>query len=123
VAGDRRALRQIVINLLSNGVKFTPSGGTVSLRLAEEAGMAVLSVTDTGIGISPDFLPFVFEPFRQQDSGLARKFEGTGLGLAITKRLAEGHGGTISIASTEGVGTCVTVRLPLLAADGATAAA
>jgi signal transduction histidine kinase len=123
VSGDRRALRQIVINLLSNGVKFTPAGGAVTLRLTQESGMAVLSVTDTGIGISPDFLPFVFEPFRQQDSGLARKFEGTGLGLAITKRLTEGHGGTVSISSAEGVGTCVTVRLPLLAAGAATAAA
>jgi PAS domain S-box-containing protein len=118
VRGDMRALRQIVVNLLSNAVKFTPCGGEVSLALRQSLGAAHLTVRDTGIGISRAFLAHVFEPFRQQDSGLGRKYEGTGLGLAITKKLVEAHGGAIGIESEEGRGTCVTVTLPVLAAQG-----
>lgn len=121
VRADDRAVRQIVVNLLSNAVKFTPRGGSVSLELTQSGDAAVMIIRDTGIGISADFLPHVFSPFRQQDSGLSRKFEGTGLGLAITKRLVEAHGGTISIDSREGEGTTVTVRLPANAAGQAAA--
>lgn len=121
VRADDRAVRQIVVNLLSNAVKFTPRGGFVSFELTHSGDAAVMTIRDTGIGISADFLPHVFSPFRQQDSGLSRKFEGTGLGLAITKRLVEAHGGTISIDSREGEGTIVTVRLPVNAAGQAAA--
>ncbi|HAH09391.1 MAG TPA: hypothetical protein DCL48_04740 [Alphaproteobacteria bacterium] len=124
ILGDPRAMRQVIVNLLSNAVKFTPAGGRVRLSLSLEGGRAMLSVRDTGIGIAKDFLPFVFDPFRQQDSGLARKYEGTGLGLAITKRLVEQHCGTIAISSEQGVGTEVRVAVPLAAGQaGAVAAA
>ena len=123
VSGDKRALRQILINLLSNAVKFTPKGGRVTLSLGESEGHALLTVCDTGIGIERDHLPEIFEPFRQADSSISRKFEGTGLGLAITKRLVDLHAGKISIASTLGEGTIVRVMLPLSAAAGQIAAA
>ncbi|HAJ45452.1 MAG TPA: hypothetical protein DCL54_02590, partial [Alphaproteobacteria bacterium] len=113
----------VIVNLLSNAVKFTPAGERVRLSLSLEGGRAMLSVRDTGIGIAKDFLPFVFDPFRQQDSGLARKYEGTGLGLAITKRLVEQHCGTIAISSEQGVGTEVRVAVPLAAGQAGAVAA
>lgn len=110
---DRRTIRQSLLNVLSNAVKFTPSGGrvTVSACVAPE-GDVVIKVADTGIGIPKDMIERVFEPFRQADTSASRRFEGTGLGLSITRNFLDLHGGSIAIASEEGRGTTVTMRLP-----------
>jgi PAS domain S-box-containing protein len=115
VLGDQTRLQQIVWNLLSNAIKFTPSGGSVEVRLAQVDNAAQITVTDTGKGISADFLPRIFESFRQQDASITRQFGGLGLGLAIVHHLVEAHGGTITVHSTgEGQGTTFSVTLPLL---------
>jgi signal transduction histidine kinase len=112
VVCDAARLQQIVWNLLSNAVKFTPNGGHILVR-AEEGGDSVsISVTDNGTGIQPDFLPHVFERFRQQDSATTRAHGGLGLGLAIVKHLTELHGGLVS-AHSEGEGTGATFRVTL----------
>ncbi len=96
-------------------MKFTPEGGRVEVRLTQMAHQAQIQVIDTGKGISPDFLPYVFEHFRQEDGATTRKFGGLGLGLAIVKQLVELHGGTVFAESSgEGQGATFTVRLPLL---------
>ncbi|HEX7479033.1 MAG TPA: response regulator, partial [Polyangiales bacterium] len=139
---DPRKLKQIVYNLLSNAVKFTGQGGQVTLHASrvprakvgqpcaswaegrsfpmpdnEFAHFLRLSVTDNGIGISPEGLEQLFKPFSQIDTGLARKFEGTGLGLAMVKLLAELHGGAVAVESAVGEGSCFTVWLPLRAPE------
>ena len=110
---DRRAFRQVINNLLSNAVKFTPSGGqvTVSVRIEEDGGLAI-AVSDTGIGIPEDFMDHLFQPFRQADTSISRRYDGTGLGLSISKNLMELHGGSLGCESTVGVGTTMTMRLP-----------
>src|SRR6185295_10423501 len=114
VAGDASRLQQIVWNLLANAVKFTPRGGTVRMDVTNTASQAVIQVRDTGQGIGPDFLPHVFERFRQADSSTTRSEGGLGLGLAIVRHLVELHGGTVEATSGgEGHGTTFTVRLPL----------
>ncbi len=116
VAGDPNRLQQVVWNLLSNAVKFTPDGGRVEVRLERIDSQAQIKVTDTGKGISPDFLPHVFDYFRQSDSSITRVFGGLGLGLAIVRNLVQLHGGTIWAESPgEGQGATFTVRLPLSA--------
>jgi signal transduction histidine kinase/CheY-like chemotaxis protein len=121
VAGDAERLQQVVWNLLSNAVKFTPEGGSVEVRLAREDGRACISVTDTGEGMKAEFLPFVFDRFRQADGTTTRAHGGLGLGLAIVRHLAELHGGTVAATSAgEGLGATFTVRLPLLEVDGRT---
>jgi len=116
VAGDPNRLQQVVWNLLSNAVKFTPDGGRVEVRLERIDSQAQIKVTDTGKGISPDFLPHVFDYFRQSDSTTTRVFGGLGLGLAIVHHLVELHGGTVWAESPgEGQGATFTVRLPLSA--------
>jgi PAS domain S-box-containing protein len=114
VHGDPSRLQQIVWNLLANAVKFTPRGGQVELTLTAEAGQAEIVVSDTGRGIDPAFLPYIFDPFRQADSSTTRTHGGLGLGLAIVRHLAELHGGTVT-ASSEGIdrGSLFRVRLPL----------
>jgi signal transduction histidine kinase len=113
VRADSAKLRQILINLLGNAVKFTPSGGKVSLSAeATPDGGLQFCIADTGIGIPRDKIDVAMAPFGQVDSRLARKFEGTGLGLPLTKRLVEMHRGTFHLASEPGRGTIVTVRLP-----------
>ncbi|MGB3310167.1 MAG: PAS domain-containing protein [Nodosilinea sp.] len=113
VAGDHNRLQQIVWNLLSNAIKFTPKGGEVTVRLCQDGNYAVIEVQDTGQGISADFLPHVFEQFRQADSSSTRAFGGLGLGLAIVRYLSEQHGGQVSVTSPgEGQGATFTVRLP-----------
>jgi len=138
---DARKVKQIAYNLLSNAVKFTVEGGEVTLRASRvprsEVGRLLgarpgrtfplaeskfkeflaISVTDTGIGISPEGLEQLFKPFSQIDSGLARKYEGTGLGLAMVKLLAELHGGVVAVESSVGEGSCFSVWLPLRAAE------
>jgi PAS domain S-box-containing protein len=116
VSGDPDRLRQIVWNLLSNAVKFTPREGLVQLRLERVNSSVDIVVTDTGIGIAPDFIPHIFERFRQADSGTARQHAGLGLGLAIVRNLVEMHGGTVQAASGDGgSGTTFRVKLPLMA--------
>lgn len=115
ISGDADRLRQVVWNLLSNAVKFTSTGGHVQVRLAHEGAHAEITVSDTGKGIEPEFLPFVFDRFRQADMGYTRKHGGLGLGLAIARHLMELHGGTIEAASAgEEKGATFTVKLPLM---------
>jgi PAS domain S-box-containing protein len=114
VRGDAGRLQQVVLNLVSNAVKFTPAGGRIEVRVEERAGEAWIVVRDTGEGISSEFLPFVFERFRQVDGTSTRTHMGLGLGLAIVRHVVELHGGTVE-ASSDGLerGSTFTVRLPL----------
>jgi len=122
-AGDPERLQQVVWNLLSNAIKFTRAGGTVRVRLRRDGGDVVLAVSDDGQGIEADFLPFVFDRFRQADSTSTRTHGGLGLGLAIVRHLVELHGGTVGVDSEGlGRGATFTVRLPLRAATRAAAA-
>ena len=114
IQGDSDRLQQVVWNLLSNASKFTPAGGRVTLDVNEIGNFAQISVTDTGPGVAPDFLPHVFERFRQADGSTTRTHGGLGLGLAIVRHLVELHGGTISVSNVEiGSGAIFTVKLPL----------
>jgi len=115
VLGDPERLQQIVWNLLSNAVKFTPNGGEIKVDLESVDGAAQITVRDSGIGISADFLPYIFERFRQFDGTSTRKHGGLGLGLAIVRHFVELHGGTVQATSDgEGSGTIFTIRLPLV---------
>lgn len=115
VSGDATRLQQVAWNLLSNAVKFTPTGGRITVQLEQVGDEAHLTVSDTGKGINPDFLPHVFDYFRQADGSTTRKFGGLGLGLAIVRHLVELHGGTVKAASPgEGLGATFTVKLPLM---------
>lgn len=119
VLGDGTRLQQVVWNLLSNAIKFTPEGGQVTVQLTSVDAHAQLTICDTGKGINSDFLPHVFEYFRQADSTTTRRFGGLGLGLAIVRHLVELHGGTIWAASPgEDQGATFTLRLPLLQDKG-----
>ncbi|WP_437539563.1 PAS domain S-box protein [Sorangium sp. So ce726] len=112
--GDPARIHQVVWNLLSNAVKFTPPGGRIDVALRRAGAHAALSVTDTGMGIAPQFLPHLFERFRQADASSTRKHGGLGIGLSIVKHLVELHGGTVEVASRgEHLGATFTVRLPL----------
>ncbi len=114
VLGDADRLQQILWNLLSNAIKFTPVGGRVTVKLEQRSEFAQIQVSDTGQGISAEFLPYIFERFRQADSRSTRKHGGLGLGLSIVYYLVELHGGQISVESLgEGQGTTMTVKLPL----------
>jgi signal transduction histidine kinase/ActR/RegA family two-component response regulator len=114
VLGDSGRLQQIVWNLLSNAIKFTPEGGQVTVTLSSNDKSAIIEVQDTGQGIEPEFLPYIFDRFRQADSASTRNFGGLGLGLAIVKHLTELHDGAIAVSSPgEGQGSTFTVELPL----------
>jgi hypothetical protein len=114
VLGDSGRLQQVVWNLLANSIKFTPRGGHVLVRLEPVGDFAQIQVIDTGQGISPDFLPYVFDRFRQENSSSTRKFGGLGLGLAIVQHLVELHGGEVSAYSAgQDMGATFTIRLPL----------
>jgi PAS domain S-box-containing protein len=114
VFGDPDRLQQVIWNLLSNAVKFTPQGGRVTVRLERERTRAEVTVTDTGQGIPADFLPFMFDRFRQADSTTTRHHGGLGLGLALVRHLVELHGGTVRAQSEgEGRGASFTVTLPI----------
>ncbi len=113
VKGDRRALRQVLLNLLSNSVKFTPAGGHIVLEgMREPCGGIGFRVRDTGIGIAAGDIPRALEPFGLIDSSLSRRYTGTGLGLPITRALVELHSGRFELTSEPGVGTTATVYLP-----------
>jgi signal transduction histidine kinase len=115
VSGDPNRLQQVIWNLLSNAVKFTPNGGRVTVQLARVNGQVEINVTDNGAGIAPDFLPHVFERFRQGDSTTTRQHGGLGLGLAIVRHLVELHGGTVTAESAGlGMGATFRLRLPVL---------
>lgn len=109
---DPRRVQQILFNLLDNAIKFTPTGGRVTLRVQAEEYLAIFQVKDQGIGIPEHQLPLLFEKFRQLNAGYQRQYRGTGLGLALTKQLVDLHGGWIDVESTAGVGSIFTVRLP-----------
>jgi PAS domain S-box-containing protein len=113
VSADATRLRQVVTNMLDNAIKFTPPGGRVDVDVAREGHEAVLRVTDTGVGIAPDMLPRVFEPFAQAAQSMDRPAGGLGIGLTLSRRLVELHGGTLTAASDgPGLGAQFTVRLP-----------
>jgi CheY-like chemotaxis protein/anti-sigma regulatory factor (Ser/Thr protein kinase) len=112
--GDPDRLQQVAWNLVSNAIKFSTRGGTVRVRLRQDGDQAEIRVQDDGLGIKPEFLPHVFERFRQADSSSTRPHGGLGLGLAIVRHLVELHGGSVDVASAgEGKGAAFTVRLPL----------
>jgi signal transduction histidine kinase/CheY-like chemotaxis protein len=113
VRGDPERLQQVFWNLLSNAVKFTPAGGFVRVEIAHDHGMIAVAVVDSGVGIPPEFTPFVFDRFRQADQTTTRAFGGLGLGLSIVKHLTELHGGTVTASSAgHGQGARFEVRLP-----------
>ena len=115
VAGDSDRLQQVIWNLLSNAIKFTPKGGRVHVRLERVHSHVEVTVSDTGQGISPDFVPYVFDRFRQADSSITRSYSGLGLGLAIVRHLIELHGGTVDAYSAgPGQGSTFTIKLPLI---------
>ncbi|MEB3192023.1 MAG: PAS domain S-box protein [Snowella sp.] len=121
---DERRIRQVLINLLNNAVKFTPEGGRITLEVSQVAtppenaadlpppSYLQIAVMDTGIGIAPEDIPKLFQPFIQIDSALNRKYEGTGLGLTLVKRLVELHGGQVTVSSEVNVGSCFRIELP-----------
>jgi signal transduction histidine kinase/CheY-like chemotaxis protein len=120
ISGDANRIQQVVWNLVSNAVAFTPHGGRVDVSLTREAGQAVIAVRDTGYGIAPHFLPHMFQRFRQADSTSTRRHGGLGLGLAIVRHLVELHHGTVKAESPgEGLGAAFPVTLPLLESDAA----
>jgi len=112
ILGDRARLQQVIWNLLTNAVKFTPSGGSIDVRLKQSSFCVEIEVSDTGQGIDPAFLPFMFERFRQADSSTTRKYGGLGLGLSLVKQLVELHGGTVR-AESKGIGKGATFTLSL----------
>ena len=120
ITGDKDRLQQVFWNLLSNAVKFTPRDGRVGVRLERVGGDAVIAVEDSGIGISPDFLPYVFDRFTQADGSATRRHGGLGLGMAIVRHLVELHGGTVRAYSEgENRGTTFTATLPMRATAAA----
>ncbi|TCS32602.1 NO-binding membrane sensor protein with MHYT domain [Paucimonas lemoignei] len=118
LVGDPNRLQQVMWNLLSNAVKFTPAGGRIIVMARQQEASLVIEVIDSGIGIAPEFLPHVFDRFRQADASTTRRFGGLGLGLAIVKTLAELHGGTVQVSSPgKDKGTTFTLQFPVYQAD------
>ncbi|WP_251941678.1 PAS domain S-box protein [Salinibacter ruber] len=109
---DEGGLRIALQNLISNALKYTEEGGTVRVRAGRRGDDVALEVEDTGVGMDPDHVPELFEPFRQESEGTGRTYEGTGLGLAVTKQAIEQMGGTIAVETAKGEGSCFTVRVP-----------
>jgi heavy metal sensor kinase len=115
VRGDRARLKQVIVNLLDNAIKYTPDGGRVTLRVRREGAHAVLDVADTGIGIPPEALPHVFKRFFRVDGSRSREQGGAGLGLSIVKSICAAHGAEVEVVSTPGEGSTFRVRQPLAA--------
>jgi heavy metal sensor kinase len=122
VTGDPQWLEPVVLNLLDNAIKFTEPGGTIGVRVGSEGGKATLIVSDTGVGISAEALPHIFEPFYRADSSRSKQVAGVGLGLALVRWIVDAHGGSMRVKSQPGAGTCVTVLLPLGAVQATTQA-
>ena len=117
VSADPERLQQVFWNLISNSIKFTPAGGSISVTCVEKNGEAIASISDTGVGISSEFLPHVFDRFHQVDTSMKRSHGGLGLGLAIVRHFVELHDGSVSVTSEgEGLGTTFVVRIPTIAA-------
>ncbi|HEV3486217.1 MAG TPA: HAMP domain-containing sensor histidine kinase [Vicinamibacterales bacterium] len=117
VEADRARIQQVLWNLLSNAIKFTPPGGCIGVAAVRENGEVVVTVEDSGVGIPPDFLPHIFEPFRQLDMSTTRRHGGLGIGLTLVKSIIEAHGGSVA-AHSEGSGAQFIVRFPITAAKG-----
>ena len=115
IEGDQARLKQVVVNLLDNAIKYTPDGGRIRLRIAREEGYAVLDVADDGIGIPPEALPHVFKRFFRVDGSRSRDQGGAGLGLSIVKSICEAHGAQVEVSSTPGKGSRFRIRQPLAA--------
>ena len=115
---DERKFKQIMLNIMSNAVKFTPDGGSVTVTAVPSESAVAISIKDTGTGIAPEDHAAVFEEFRQVGRDSARKAEGTGLGMPLTKRLVELHGGTIDVESAVGNGATFRVVLPVRGSQG-----
>jgi protein-histidine pros-kinase len=113
IRSDQVRFQQILLNLMSNAVKFTPSGGRVNVTATLDAEGAIIAVEDSGIGMKPEDIAVALEPFRQIDGPMSRRFDGTGLGLPLAKALVELHGGRLEIESAPSAGTLVRIRLPL----------
>ncbi|PSQ77389.1 MAG: histidine kinase, partial [Bacteroidetes bacterium QH_7_62_13] len=112
VEADPGGLQIVLQNLLSNALKYTGEGGTVRVRTVREQYGVLLEVEDTGIGMDPDRVESLFEPFRQASEGLDREYEGSGVGLAVTKKAVDGMGGNLSVETKKGEGSAFRVRLP-----------
>lgn len=112
IRGDERKVKQVLLNLLSNALKFTPAGGQIDVRADMCDEVAQISVRDTGVGIAPEHQQVVFEEFRQVGT-VSKKVEGTGLGLAISRKFVEMHGGKMSVKSAVGSGSTFSFTLPL----------
>jgi CheY-like chemotaxis protein/two-component sensor histidine kinase len=121
ISGDAGRLQQVIWNLLSNAIKFAPQGGRIEVRLEHVASQVQIGVSDNGPGISREFLPYIFDRFRQADGTSTRKHGGLGLGLAIVRHLVELHGGTVHAESSPGKGATFTLRLPYAITDERTA--
>jgi signal transduction histidine kinase len=117
VNGDKVKLRQLFINILENAVRYTPNDGNISVSLVRSELDALVTITDTGIGIPPEHLPHIFERFYRVDKARSRAEGGVGLGLAIAKFIADSHGGKIEVESAEGKGTSFYLSLPLKKAE------
>jgi heavy metal sensor kinase len=117
VCGDARWLERVVLNLLDNAIKFTPSGGHIRLSVASENGYAALRVADTGMGIPPEDIPHIFDRFYRAEPSRSKRIPGVGLGLALARWIVEKHRGRIAVESQPGQGTCFTVFLPLYPTD------
>jgi heavy metal sensor kinase len=112
ISGDAGRLRHVLYNVIDNAIKYTPAGGKVEIRIEERGGSAIVTIGDTGVGISPEHLPRVFDRFYRVDKARSREQGGTGLGLSIARSIVQAHGGTIELESTLGQGTTCTVTLP-----------
>ena len=110
--GDRDKLRQVMLNLVENAVKYTPAGGTVTLGITHEDGWVKVVVQDTGIGIRPEQQTLIFDRFYRTDKARSREFGGSGLGLSIAQSIAQAHQGRITVESTLGTGSTFTLWLP-----------
>jgi signal transduction histidine kinase len=117
VEGDRARLKQVVVNLLDNAIKYTPRGGRVTLSVRRDGGDAVLDVTDNGVGIPAEALPHVFKRFFRVDGSRSREGGGAGLGLSIVKSICLAHGAEVEVTSAPGAGSTFRIRQPL-AAEG-----
>jgi len=112
IEADQERVAQILRNLLSNAIRYTPSQGEIHLTASRSDSGVTISIRDTGVGIAPEHLPSIFERFYRADSSRTRATGGTGLGLAIVKQMVQAHGGQITVASQKGQGTCFTLTLP-----------